>query len=61
MKRGTVTKRDSKAVLVYFPTEIIPLIDQAVEQQDSDRSKFIRNAVREKLGIGKARQNPEAA
>ena len=61
MKRGTITKRAAKAVLVYFPHEIIPLIDQAVEQQDSDRSKFIRNAVREKLGIGPKRAGSEAA
>jgi metal-responsive CopG/Arc/MetJ family transcriptional regulator len=51
MKRGAIQKSKSKAVLVFFPNEIMPLIDHAVVDQDTDRSKFIRNAVREKLGI----------
>ncbi len=29
----------------------MPVIDAAVVKEDSDRSKFIRNAVREKLGL----------
>lgn len=43
------SKAASKAVLVYFPNEIMPVIDRAVGQVDLDRSKFIRAAVREKL------------
>ncbi len=45
----------SKAILVYFPNELIPLIDEAVNLTDSDRSKFIRNSVRRELersGLG---------
>ena len=50
-QRGAVSKDRSmsKAILVYFPKELIPLIDQAVNLTDSDRSKFIRNSVRREL------------
>lgn len=48
-RRGAVTKSESRAVIVYFPKTIIPLIDEAVRLRDTDRSKFIRSAVREKL------------
>lgn len=49
--RGAVSKdkAESKAILVYFPKQLIPLIDQAVDLTDSDRSKFIRNSVRRHL------------
>lgn len=51
LHRGAVSKdkSESKAILVYFPREIIPLIDQAVKMTDSDRSKLIRKAVRREL------------
>jgi metal-responsive CopG/Arc/MetJ family transcriptional regulator len=48
-KRGALTKDDSKAVLIYFPKDLIPLIDRAVQLTDSDRSKFIRASVRDRL------------
>lgn len=35
-----------KAVLVMFPAEIIDAVDRLVKIQDTDRSKFIRRAVR---------------
>lgn len=49
MKRGAVRKATSKLVLVWFPDSILPLIDDAVRKLDTDRSKFIRNAVREAM------------
>lgn len=49
MKRGPVTKSNSKQVLVWFPDPLISLVDSAVSQLDTDRSKFIRAAVREKI------------
>ena len=49
MKRDAKKKRDSRQVLVWFPKVILPFIEQAVERLDTDRSKFIRAAVREKL------------
>jgi metal-responsive CopG/Arc/MetJ family transcriptional regulator len=34
---------------IWVPETLIPYIDVGVRSCDSDRSKFIRNAVREKL------------
>ena len=36
-------------VNVWFPSNLLPHIDAAVRTLDTDRSKFIRNAVREKM------------
>lgn len=49
MKRGAVTKSTSKLVNVWLPERILPYLDLGVEMDDSDRSKFIRKAIREKL------------
>ncbi len=38
-----------KAVLVVFPVEVLDALNAAVEEQDTDRSKFIRKAVRQLL------------
>ena len=48
MKRGAVQKSKAKAVIVWFPIELLAGLDQAVRLTDSDRSKYIRQAVREK-------------
>jgi metal-responsive CopG/Arc/MetJ family transcriptional regulator len=53
-QRGGVTKANSRAIIVYFPNAVLPLIDEAVANADTDRSKFIRSAVRQKLGLTKA-------
>jgi metal-responsive CopG/Arc/MetJ family transcriptional regulator len=60
MKRGPVTKSKSRLIPVWFPCDLIPFIDDAVNILDTDRSKFIRNAVREKItrsGVGSVRTN----
>lgn len=44
-----VTKDTGKAVLVYFPVPDVASMDAAVIQEDTDRSKWIRKAVREAL------------
>ena len=49
MKRGAIKKATSRLVPVWFPKDIFPILDEAVEAADTDRSKFIRTAVREKL------------
>jgi metal-responsive CopG/Arc/MetJ family transcriptional regulator len=49
MKRGSVTKSKSRMLTIWVPETLIPYIDVGVRSCDSDRSKFIRNAVREKL------------
>jgi len=49
MNRGSITKGEAKMLTVWVPKELFPLIDQGVAVEDSDRSKFVRNAIREKL------------
>ncbi len=48
-KRGACSKDESKAVLIYFPKTLLPVIDEAVRLTDTDRSKFIRASVRDHL------------
>ena len=43
-------------MLVWIPDPLLDLLDKGVASEDSDRSKFIRNAVREKLS--KIRSGP---
>lgn len=49
MKRGSVTKLKSQLVTVWVPRHIAASLDEAVRLEDSDRSKFIRRALRERL------------
>jgi hypothetical protein len=50
VKRGALQKKQkSRAVIVWFPDALISGMAEAVQMTDSDRSKFIRNAVREKI------------
>jgi metal-responsive CopG/Arc/MetJ family transcriptional regulator len=54
MRRAASKKSESRLINVYFPVVSLPLIDAAVVTEDTDRSKFIRKAVREKLERMKA-------
>lgn len=47
--RGAVRKSDSTLIGAYFPNQDVPQIRAAVIATDSDMSKFLRAAVREKL------------
>ena len=47
--KGRITKSESKLINVWIPENLIPCLDQGVRKEDSDRSKFIRTAIREKL------------
>lgn len=49
MRRGLVTKKKSKLLTIWVPESLVPLIDRGVALTDSDRSKFVRNALRDKL------------
>jgi metal-responsive CopG/Arc/MetJ family transcriptional regulator len=49
MKRGAVTKTEAKMLTIWVPDGLVPLLDRGVRKIDSDRSKFIRIAIREKL------------
>lgn len=47
--RGAVTKAGSTFVAAWIPDKIVAVMDLAVAQQDTDRSKLIRQALREYL------------
>lgn len=50
IKRGAIRKEDQTTFLgAYCPDQLVALVDLAVLQEDTDRSKFIRNALREKI------------
>lgn len=49
MKRGAVTAAQSEFVGTWMPIPLVNGLDEAVQLQDSDRSKFIRRAVAEKI------------
>lgn len=51
MNRGAIKKSESRMLTVWVPEPLLPLIDQGVRKLDTDRSKFIRNAIREKLAM----------
>jgi hypothetical protein len=62
MKRGSVRKKESTLVTVWFPISIGTAIETAVSDQDTDRSKYIRTAVVERLirdGLIKKRRKGE--
>lgn len=44
-----ISKESAKAVLVYFPENVVHAVDQIVVREDTDRSKWIRKAIREAL------------
>lgn len=58
MKRGAVQKDTSKLVNVWIPDAMVEVMDLAAAEEDLDRSKLIRRAVREMLD---ARQKKGAA
>lgn len=49
MKRGLVTKSKAQPVAVWLPNALKAQLDYAVQTTDTDRSKLIRMALREKL------------
>jgi hypothetical protein len=49
MKRGAVHKGESDMLTVWVPKPYFPLIQKGVQKTDTDRSKFVRAAIREKL------------
>jgi hypothetical protein len=49
MRRGALSKTQSELVGGWFPKHIVDVIDRVVVARDTDRSKFLREAVREKL------------
>lgn len=58
MKRGAVRTKSSEMVALWVPRPLISCLDRAVKAEDSDRSKFIRNAIRERIKIVAGIQAP---
>jgi metal-responsive CopG/Arc/MetJ family transcriptional regulator len=48
-KRGAVHSAESELIAAWVPSHLLADIDRAVALLDTDRSKFLRSAVREKL------------
>lgn len=49
MQTARVTKSSSKLLTVWVPTALLPAINRGVSKLDTDKSKFVRQAIREKL------------
>ena len=49
MKRGSGKKPQGRLLSVWVQGTLMPRLDQGARKEDSDRSKFVRNAIREKL------------
>ena len=49
MIRGAVKKEKARLLNVWVPLDLFPYIDEGVRLEDSDRSKFVRGAIRQKL------------
>lgn len=47
MKRGAIRKSQSHLIAVWVPINLATAIDRVVERDDTDRSKFVREAIRE--------------
>ena len=47
--RGVVRKEGATFIAAWIPDDIVAALDAAVEEQDTDRSKLIRKAVRQLL------------
>lgn len=46
MKRGAIRKKESELVALWIPRTLVDAMDTAIQKEDSDRSKFIRRALR---------------
>lgn len=48
-RRGKVRTKSSRLVAFWVPNDLAASLDEALEDRDTDRSKFIREAIREKI------------
>jgi metal-responsive CopG/Arc/MetJ family transcriptional regulator len=49
MKRGAVRKKDSSVLAIWLPKSTLSAIDLAIAALETDRSHFIRAAIRKHL------------
>jgi predicted transcriptional regulator len=54
--RGSLTKAGSVLTTVWIPSDLHARLAAAVSSQDTDRSKFMRRAIRAELERGTAGQ-----
>jgi len=47
--RGAVQKEGSTFIAAWIPDDVVALIDEAVQRDDTDRSKLIRKAIKSYL------------
>lgn len=48
-RRGTVSKSSSKLVSFWIPIDMYNLIEKALKAKDTDRSKWMREAIRKQI------------
>ncbi len=53
---ATPKSRSGKKLAVWIPKALLPYLDRGAEKEDSDRSQFIREAIREKLARQKTKR-----
>lgn len=61
MKRGSISKNKSVMLTVWVPKVLLPSLERGVLLEDSDKSKFVRKAIREKLARHGVQMSEEAA
>lgn len=61
MKNILKTEPETKLISLLLPTDFIPVVDITAARNDTDRSKYIRLAVREKLARDGVVYLPHAA
>ena len=49
MVRGSVKNQSSKLIGVWVPVELVDAMEAVIKLEDSDRSKFVRNAIRHRI------------
>jgi len=49
MRRGAYQRSDCQFLGVWVPQEWVAAIDLVVRQEDTDRSKFVRRALQERI------------
>lgn len=49
MNRGSIKTKDSRLVAFWIPTDLDFAMRDAVLREDTDLSKFIRSAIRQRL------------
>lgn len=61
MQRGAVRTDESVLVSVWVPLQLFDAVNKQVQVEDTDRSKFTRNALREKIERCRKQEEQEVA